>query len=32
MGIFGGIERGAAAGILGTVAGYLLRGIKEKES
>ena len=29
MGIFGGIERGAAAGILGTVAGYLLRGIKE---
>lgn len=29
MGIFGGIERGAAAGILGTVAGYLLRGIRE---
>lgn len=30
MGIFGGIERGAAAGILGTVAGYLLRGIREE--
>ena len=30
MGVFGGIERGAAAGILGTVAGYLLRGIKEE--
>ncbi|HEY5669563.1 MAG TPA: hypothetical protein VIS10_06155 [Anaerolineales bacterium] len=29
MGVFGGIERGAAAGILGTVAGYLLRGVKE---
>jgi len=29
MGVFGGIERGAAAGILGTIAGYLLRGIKE---
>jgi hypothetical protein len=30
MGLFGGIERGAAAGILGTVAGYLLRGIKDE--
>ena len=30
MGVFGGIERGAAAGILGTVAGYLLRGIREQ--
>ena len=29
MGAFGGIERGAAAGVLGTIAGYLLRGIKE---
>lgn len=29
MGLFGGIERGAAAGVLGTIAGYLLRGIKE---
>lgn len=30
MGLFGGIERGAAAGILGTIAGYLLRGIREE--
>lgn len=30
MGIFGGIERGAAAGILGTIAGYLLRDIREE--